>query len=74
MDRDNDIRLIAYHIWEEEGCPDGKDCEHWTRAEMIWEANKPGKTPVAAAHKAAGATAKATTKKAVSSAKKSSRK
>jgi len=28
--------LIAYRIWEEEGCPNGRDCEHWYRAELIW--------------------------------------
>jgi hypothetical protein len=27
------IRARAYAIWEEEGRPDGKDVEHWLRAE-----------------------------------------
>jgi hypothetical protein len=27
------IRERAYAIWKEEGCPDGKDLEHWLRAE-----------------------------------------
>lgn len=27
------IRERAYAIWEEEGRPDGKDLEHWRRAE-----------------------------------------
>ncbi len=27
------IRERAYAIWEEEGRPDGKDLEHWLRAE-----------------------------------------
>jgi Protein of unknown function (DUF2934) len=27
------IRERAYAIWEEEGRPDGKDLEHWCRAE-----------------------------------------
>jgi hypothetical protein len=28
--------LIAYNIWEQEGCCNGHDCEHWLRAEAIW--------------------------------------
>jgi len=37
MGKEDEIRLIAYHIWEEEGCQDGHDCEHWFRAEALWE-------------------------------------
>lgn len=37
MEREDEIKLIAYNIWEEEGCTDGNDCEHWYRAETIWE-------------------------------------
>ncbi len=37
MGREDEVRLIAYSIWEQEGCLDGKDCEHWYRAEFIWE-------------------------------------
>jgi hypothetical protein len=37
MGREDEIKLIAYQIWEGESCPDGKDCEHWFRAETIWE-------------------------------------
>lgn len=40
MEREDEIRLIAYRIWEEEGCLDGYDCEHWFRAEVIWEQQK----------------------------------
>lgn len=29
------IALIAYRIYEEEGRQDGKDAEHWARAERI---------------------------------------
>ncbi len=53
MAREDEIRLIAYHIWEEEGCPDGKDCDHWYMAESVWEEQqKPAATkkePVTAA-------------------------
>src|SRR5271155_5827877 len=26
------IRERSYRIWQEEGCPEGKACEHWSRA------------------------------------------
>jgi len=37
MGREDEIRLIAYSIWEQEGSYDGRDMEHWLRAEAIWE-------------------------------------
>ncbi|HEX7474488.1 MAG TPA: DUF2934 domain-containing protein [Dehalococcoidales bacterium] len=37
MGKEDEIRLIAYHIWEEEDCQNGHDCEHWFRAETLWE-------------------------------------
>ncbi len=36
MAREDEIRLIAYNIWQEEGCVHGPDCEQWLRAEIIW--------------------------------------
>jgi hypothetical protein len=46
MDREEGIRIIAYHIWEEEGRNSrGNDIEHWLKAETIWQGqNKPGRT------------------------------
>ena len=46
MDREEAVRIIAYHIWEQEGrnCP-GNDIEHWLKAETIWQAqNRPVRT------------------------------
>jgi len=37
MGREDEIRVIAYSIWEEEGFCDGHDCEHWLKAEVVWE-------------------------------------
>jgi hypothetical protein len=37
MEREEEIKQIAYYIWEQEGCCDGHDIEHWTRAEIIWK-------------------------------------
>lgn len=28
----------AYQLWEQEGCPHGRDLEHWLRAEAEQEA------------------------------------
>ncbi len=34
--RDERVGLLAYQIWEEEGCPEDKAEEHWLRAcEMV---------------------------------------
>ncbi|MDF2494204.1 DUF2934 domain-containing protein [Sphingomonas sp.] len=33
-DRDELIRQRAYRIWQEEGEPEGRDHDHWTRAEQ----------------------------------------
>jgi hypothetical protein len=37
VNRDEEIRQVAYKLWQEEGCPDGYDVQHWIRAKMIWE-------------------------------------
>ena len=42
MGREDEIKLIAYRMWEEEGCPNGQDCEHWFRAEVIWNQKQDG--------------------------------
>jgi hypothetical protein len=36
MERDEEIRQLAYQIWQQEGCPAGCEVEHWLRAESIW--------------------------------------
>jgi hypothetical protein len=37
MGREDEIRVIAYTIWEEDGCCEGHDVEHWLMAETIWQ-------------------------------------
>jgi hypothetical protein len=45
MNREEGIKIIAYHIWEEDGCCHGRDVKHWLKAETIWqERNKPAGT------------------------------
>ncbi len=53
MAREDEIRLIAYSIWQEEDCPDGRDCEHWYRAEAIWEQRAPASSAKAESKPAA---------------------
>ncbi len=44
MAREDEIRTIAYYIWQEEGCVHGRDCEQWIRAEAIWEGRQKQQT------------------------------
>ena len=37
MATDEQIRALAYTIWEQEGCPEGKREEHYCRAKQILE-------------------------------------
>jgi len=37
MVREDEVRCIAYNIWQAEGCPGGCDYEHWFKAESIWD-------------------------------------
>jgi hypothetical protein len=46
MGKQDEIRLIAYNIWEQEYCPNYKDSEHWFRAEAIWEKQQKPKAVV----------------------------
>ncbi|MBI2858219.1 MAG: DUF2934 domain-containing protein [Chloroflexi bacterium] len=58
MGREDEIRAIAYRIWEEEGRCDGNDLEHWSKAEAIWGEKR--KTEAASVD--TGAKSKQTTK------------
>lgn len=37
MGREDEIKIIAYGIWQEDGCCDGKHIEHWLKAEIMWQ-------------------------------------
>jgi len=43
--REEEIRQIAYHLWRDEGCPDGRHEEHWFKAESIWLTRQTETTP-----------------------------
>jgi hypothetical protein len=34
--RDEEIRQIAYKLWQDAGCPEGSDVQNWLNAETIW--------------------------------------
>lgn len=36
IERDAEIRELAYGIWQEEGYRHGYDVQHWLKAEAIW--------------------------------------
>jgi Protein of unknown function (DUF2934) len=38
--RDEEISQVAYKLWQDEGCPDGRNMEHWSKAESIWQARQ----------------------------------
>ena len=37
VERNAEIRELAYRIWEEEGYPYGQEVQHWLKAEAIWQ-------------------------------------
>jgi hypothetical protein len=55
MGREDEIRLIAYNIWEETGCVSGNDCQHWYTAETIWEQKQQNPEPAVKSVKSAAA-------------------
>lgn len=44
IERDAEIRELAYRIWQEEGYPHGYDVQHWLKAEAIWQEKRRPKT------------------------------
>ncbi len=42
MNREQEIRGIAYEIWIKEGRPTGHALEHWLRAEAVWNQKQSG--------------------------------
>jgi len=44
MDRDAEIRAIAYQLWKTEGQPADRSVDHWLQAEVIWEQRQRGES------------------------------
>ena len=47
-DKWQEIELLAYHIWEREGRPEGRAEDHWEQALTEWEALARRKTKAGA--------------------------
>jgi len=48
IDRDEEIRQLAYRYWQEDGCQNGAELQHWLKAEEIWlEEHRPKSEPTA---------------------------
>ena len=69
MEREEEIRVIAYSIWEQEGYVDGQDVEHWLRAEAIWEEKRGNVSPEKSVTSLKKPPAKARAKRAVTARK-----
>ncbi len=70
-DREEKIRELAYLIWLEEGCPSGRDVDHWMKAtqrvglaELVPGDAPPVKKPLAAKTVKSKAAAAASPRKA----------
>jgi hypothetical protein len=42
MGREDEIRMMAYCIWEGQNYCNGNDIENWLKAEAIWEQSNKG--------------------------------
>jgi hypothetical protein len=40
MVREDEIRIIAYALWVQDGCNHKNAVKHWLQAETIWEQNR----------------------------------
>jgi hypothetical protein len=45
VNREEEIRQIAYRFWQEEGYRHGYDLQHWLKAEAIWQETHQQKKP-----------------------------
>jgi len=52
---EDEIRQIAYQLWLDEGCPHGRDRDHWFKAESVWREQQTAKQPAKAKRKPAAA-------------------
>jgi len=40
MSKEDEIKSIAYDLWQKNGTPDGDDWKYWFAAEAIWDATQ----------------------------------
>jgi len=46
MGREEEIQVIAYKLWEEEGRPEGRAVDHWLKAMAAWKQSQKQEAPV----------------------------
>lgn len=73
MHHEDEVKLIAYELWEQEGRPDGQDMEHWLRAEAIWAERQLPQVEEVARKPAVKKTRRATTTKRRTTARRSTK-
>ena len=44
MDRESMIRTRAYHLWQADGSPDGREHDHWRQAESEIDSEETGRS------------------------------
>ena len=64
---ENSVRQRAYEIWEQDGCPEGREMTHWERALSELQAKSAQPRAMKAARKSTAST-KAPKKKALKAA------
>lgn len=50
MSREDQIRTKAYYLWLSEGCPIGREIDHWRRASKLVPEGNGSNTPPAGPH------------------------
>jgi len=65
IDGDEEVRHLAYKLWQEAGCPIGSDLQHWLQAQEIWRQTHAAKKPRAKPSAAKKPTKTRTVKKAL---------
>ncbi|MBI4339558.1 MAG: DUF2934 domain-containing protein [Chloroflexi bacterium] len=49
MEREEEVRRIAFDLWQQEGRPEGRALEHWLKAQKVMEESRPAEAAVQAA-------------------------
>ncbi len=50
MHHEEEIRLMAYRIWEDQGRQDGRDVQQWLEAEATWQQQTHGQQTLLPSH------------------------
>jgi len=50
MHHEEEIRLMAYRLWEDRGRGNGRDVEQWLEAEAVWQQQTHGQQTLLPVH------------------------